>query len=827
MIGGMLKTILLAIILAASAAANQQARGFCEQGAKVVVTSGINSTTKVQASYPSCTVTVYLTGTLTLATIYSDNSNTPKANPFTANSSGYWFWYAANSRYDVTLSGGGLASPWTISDILLADPAAGSTTVTSVTAGAGITASPNTGAVVVTNTWGAVPTGAQLQYARLKPNTGNNTTWEVASLPTLAAADYNFAAQSPSGTISIGNNLITMTPVPLGVNWNDVGHTLKIAGTGTTEACGIVSAGPGNATSGASTGTLTITCAGAHSAGFTVASANAGGSEGAVVAASLGGGKVVYAGGSFTVYGPIHVPYQYTVWIQGAGPSATVLSGATTFCNPTGTPATCSLATNGLIDFSDQQATATASDAGGVTDLTISFIQPDSTNVSGLYTRWPAGVYAYGNNHVTVRNVIIERAWDGITSPNSNGVIVNNVGMSFFHRGMTFDLAFDVIAIDNFEGWVYGLTSNQSTAFRTIATNNYALDASGCDLITINGFVTDSGKAFKFYKNASNVVPLVLGSNIHMDANGGFEMSNGYVSISKVSASLLTGAAAFSISGGTLIMDGVAIQNNGSTTAAVTYNPSAANTGFAAAFQPGVFISNLQVGGTAEDQQVIYASSSGAFSGTGIVQVRGGTVTRAPFAYTLPLFHEVSGTGTIIMDLSGIKVSNNGSTAAVAVQFQTSNVHSVTGVDAPGGWTYTVPSTTRWFNNTGFTSNFNAVPAATKIAAAFTSSTLLPLIGPNFIAAESGGSANNALIYDLNDAAGVAIPVANGLCITLQLTTHTLQAGANTLNFNSNGAIAIKKHTNTSTNLTVAYAATGRPTVCYSSAIPVWVDMAQ
>ena len=50
---------------------------------------------KVQRSYPSCTVNVYLSGTSTPATIYSDAIGTPKANPFTAATNGTWRFYAA------------------------------------------------------------------------------------------------------------------------------------------------------------------------------------------------------------------------------------------------------------------------------------------------------------------------------------------------------------------------------------------------------------------------------------------------------------------------------------------------------------------------------------------------------------------------------------------------------------------------------------------------------------------------------------------------------------------------------------------------------------
>jgi hypothetical protein len=118
-------------VLAPAAQAMERAYGFCSQGGVRVYVSNVGSTapspsfatTYWQQSYPNCTVTVYLTGTTTLATIYSDNSSTPLANPFTASSNGYWKFYAADGRYDVRFSGTGITSPFTTADILLCDPA--------------------------------------------------------------------------------------------------------------------------------------------------------------------------------------------------------------------------------------------------------------------------------------------------------------------------------------------------------------------------------------------------------------------------------------------------------------------------------------------------------------------------------------------------------------------------------------------------------------------------------------------------------------------------------------------------------------------------------
>jgi hypothetical protein len=71
------------------------------------------------APAPSCTVTVYDAGTANLSTIFADDlaSPTPKANPTTADSSGFWFFYASAGRYDIVFSDGGIPAPYTLADV--------------------------------------------------------------------------------------------------------------------------------------------------------------------------------------------------------------------------------------------------------------------------------------------------------------------------------------------------------------------------------------------------------------------------------------------------------------------------------------------------------------------------------------------------------------------------------------------------------------------------------------------------------------------------------------------------------------------------------------
>lgn len=106
--------------------ANQRVQVFCAVGGKPVVTSGVSSTTRVEASYPFCTINVYNTGSGGVhTTLYSDNSGTALANPFTADANGYGYFYAANGRVDVQISGGtpSVPAPVTYGDIILFDPA--------------------------------------------------------------------------------------------------------------------------------------------------------------------------------------------------------------------------------------------------------------------------------------------------------------------------------------------------------------------------------------------------------------------------------------------------------------------------------------------------------------------------------------------------------------------------------------------------------------------------------------------------------------------------------------------------------------------------------
>lgn len=117
--------ILVSMLLAAMpAVARQRVQGWCQQGNRVITVGSTSSstTTPVQRSFPSCVVTVYLPNTITKPQLYADNSGTTKTNPFTAATTGYWFFYVDDGSYDVQFSGAGISPTYTFGALSAMDP---------------------------------------------------------------------------------------------------------------------------------------------------------------------------------------------------------------------------------------------------------------------------------------------------------------------------------------------------------------------------------------------------------------------------------------------------------------------------------------------------------------------------------------------------------------------------------------------------------------------------------------------------------------------------------------------------------------------------------
>lgn len=107
--------VLLTIVGSVPAWARGKIQGFVEKGGVSFVAPGSGVTKKAQQSFPSSFIVVYLAGTVTPATIYSDAVGTAKANPFTVSTDGSYSFYV-DVCVDVRFYGTGIASPWTEGD---------------------------------------------------------------------------------------------------------------------------------------------------------------------------------------------------------------------------------------------------------------------------------------------------------------------------------------------------------------------------------------------------------------------------------------------------------------------------------------------------------------------------------------------------------------------------------------------------------------------------------------------------------------------------------------------------------------------------------------
>ena len=172
---------------------------------------------------------------------------------------------------------------------------------------------------------------AQLQYLRIRPNTGNLTTSEFASLPTLNAADYAFPMQAPPENLSPTLKSVTMTPCPLGTSASDTAHFLGIFNnSGVWQNNALINGG--SCTPGLSSGTITFSSlAGTYSTGtYAIGSATAGMQEAHNSAAD--GSIIVIPPGDSEVYAPTTV----TKSVRFVGATSSYVGGSRIVAETTG-----------------------------------------------------------------------------------------------------------------------------------------------------------------------------------------------------------------------------------------------------------------------------------------------------------------------------------------------------------------------------------------------------------------------------------------------------------------------------------------------------------
>lgn len=673
--------------------------------------------------------------------------------------------------------------------------------------------------------------------------------------PTSAyVPDFDFAAQTPGGTLTGGGGLqsITLTPCPIGIIANGAyASTVYISnGTGTAEAC--VCSG-GTATSGSPSGTIQISPANNHSGSWTVTSATGGLQE------ALNYQYLTYAGGLVTlnpegvctVHARVSFPTgSYTV--DGLGGATARIDRATDYpsgdllyLNPSSTYYT--IITN--VRFRNNTAAAQSSGAAVACVL----------------------------NRLTMSNISISGGYEGLRLDGAPGA---NISCFDMQRDLSAD---HTSALIRLTAAVSGMGSTDvviGPGQLFASDTSVGLDIQAVDGLTVLGVQGGGGNpgvkmlpggitANGFYLANIDIIGLLWdtwkngAAGIYISGRsasgagdisiiGGRLLGNTTATGGGGSYAVLIVPGTGSTPGGILIegvmiryTDEAAIQQNGLgllPTQIIGNSIMYTNLG-AHASTPSILLN----GANASIRNNYIASTTatwqiGCESTCGAVEIVGNSLVGAiTDAYTLDFGFSQYPTSLNIGNNLGVDnvIGTLASAATITLpstpNFTMSGTTTVTALTAPTsgvGWAWPgrsgviVPTGTFSFSSGSTIGNtykalsgipFGYLCDGTKIWLHGLSNTVS--LDENYIASETGS--NNAIAGAITGAT-----LADGLRVTIQLG-HTLQAGANTFNLNGGGAVAIKSSRNTANNISVAYAATGRITLEYSSTLPCWVDLSQ
>jgi hypothetical protein len=455
----MKKLWIVALLLAmlGSASAEQKYTNWCEKGAQSVVTQGVNSTSKVQGSQPSCLVTVYQHATTNLATLHSDNSGTPLGNPFTANTDGSYGFYTADGHYDIqtcTKSATTLTcvastifpTPFTISDVIFCDGCGGgggggSGTVTSIAA----TAS-NTGLAV---TGSPITTSGTLAFT----STASAADQTIVS----TAAATNVYKDLPGCLDTSGNHL----------NYDTSTHSFSCGnsstgGTGTVTSVGLIATSTGFNVSGSPVST----------AGSLTLISNASASDQALTSTAAGVNSYLPLPNCLDTTGQ-HLNYNTTTHTYSCGTSSSGGGGINfTFCGTWSSSVP--YAQGCVVSFTGSSYAAVVANTG---------VSPDS----GIAT-WQllAQAGTNGTNGTSGTNGSNGAPGAPGYSPNQ---IISGCGVSYSGSGFTFTVAACTYLVNNVQ-----YTAPQTTVTGTAADPTLprfdSIVANSCSPLPCNGTIT-------------------------------------------------------------------------------------------------------------------------------------------------------------------------------------------------------------------------------------------------------------------------------------------------------------------------------------------------
>jgi hypothetical protein len=539
--------------------------------------------------------------------------------------------------------------------------------ITVVRAFDGTTAAPHSNGLIEArvDAWHHNALADEVQAIQATLGTNLSTITATITGAMLVSTRFKFAAQTPGGSLVVGLNTITLTPVPAGVNAANADHFLYIsAGTGTAEACEIVG---GTAVAGASSGTVIVSCANTHSGAWTIQSATAGIQE--AIYSQADASEIRVTERTPTLYAPVTSPTGWKISGSCIGDASTRFQVATSF----------GLSHTGVF------IGATTAYFCAYENFSVEFTQPDSTN-RATYTAWPPAFYLQGNARFVVRNVAVYRAWNGIDARgNSGGGYIENFWSSAFHFGIQLDGALDTVRVLGFHHWPFGLTANQATAFDHV--DCWAGQFGQVDDLHISQAMVISGSGFRFYLGAGG------GSNAKItstdfDGHAGLLVQAGIVTISNSMFTMATTSPgpALAQNGGVLLLDTCYFFNTSTVYPCIDLN-------FTAVGYNVFKLANsyLQQSDPDADKAPVIRASAGA-GGYGDVAITGNRFAVTPgVAFTLPTVSIDSGAGNVRATITGNTSNDKGAGAAKWLIIGQDGNHTVLGNQCPG-WGVTFPT---------------------------------------------------------------------------------------------------------------------------------------
>jgi len=185
-------------------------------------------------------------------------------------------------------------------------------------------------------------------------------------------------------------------------------------------------------------------------------------------------------------------------------------------------------------------------------DLGVIFTQPDSASRDSM-TQYQPAIYAQNTPRFKIQRMRISRAWDGIDmTGNSGGVMIDDLEISAFDKGVWVDGSQDTVRLNQIHDWPFDLTTSQTRAFADPSAVGFYIGR--CDDCEIANSVTLSGTGMKFFAGSGGAAPFALISNTGFDTYNGINISDGVIQMTSVYFTLIptTPVQAIKMTGGSL-----------------------------------------------------------------------------------------------------------------------------------------------------------------------------------------------------------------------------------------------------------------------------------